>query len=198
MNFLSCCNKTMIIGLTTISLSLINGISLTETLFGEDTEMALPSPLVAQAVPLETKEPRYTPPTDRQTPQDDFPQVRFAPPPAIINEGLNGTYDLKWKVHGWLHQGRLEVEGNFGNLILNVKGPNGKRIYAEEKMTIVPNENGYTLYGNTPTYPGSKEKNPDYEADIFKVESNDNGDWTMRYCLDLNNCSQQVKMTKSD
>lgn len=46
-------------------------------------------------------------------------KVAFAEPmrqrsvaPPVINEGMNGTWDVQWKVNGWLHRGRLT--GNNG------------------------------------------------------------------------------------
>ncbi|MDJ0555553.1 MAG: hypothetical protein QNJ68_14135 [Microcoleaceae cyanobacterium MO_207.B10] len=54
-------------------------------------------------------------------------KVTFAEPipqrsviPDVINEGMNGTWNLRWKVNGWLHKGRLKMDGNFGTMIVNV------------------------------------------------------------------------------
>ncbi len=108
--------------------------------------------------------------------------------PDVINEGMNGTWNLRWKVNGWLHRGRLRMDGNFGTMVVNVTGPNGRRVYAEQQISMVPNRNGYILQGSRPTYPGSNAINRDYQADSFYVESGDDGSWKMKNCSDYYGC----------
>ncbi len=131
-------------------------------------------------------------------------KVAFAEPirprsvtPGVINEGMNGTWNLRWKVNGWLHRGRLRMDGNFGTMIVNVTGPNGRRVYAEQKMSMIPNRNGYILQGSRPTYPGSNARNRNYQPDNFYVESGYRGSWKMRNCSDYHGCIP-VRMTRID
>ena len=129
-------------------------------------------------------------------------KIAFAEPirqrsvtPGVINEGMNGTWNLRWKVNGWLHKGRLKMDGNFGTMIVNVTGPNGRRIYAQQQMNMVPNANGYILKGSRPTYPGSNARNRNYQPDTFQVESDYRGNWKMRNCSDYHGCLP-VRMKK--
>ncbi|MEM1169952.1 MAG: hypothetical protein AAGJ08_12950 [Cyanobacteria bacterium P01_H01_bin.35] len=130
-------------------------------------------------------------------------KVGFAQPtqksvnPDVINEGINGTWNLQWKVNGWLHRGRLRMDGNFGTMIVNVTGPNGRRVYAEQQMNIVPDRNGYILQGSRPTYPGSDAINRNYQPDSFYIESDYYGSWKMRNCSDYHGCIP-VRMTRID
>ncbi len=117
--------------------------------------------------------------------------------PDAINTGMNGTWNLQWKVNGWLHRGRLRMDGNFGTMVVNVTGPNGRRVYAEQQMNMVPNRNGYILQGSRPTYPGSNAINRDYQPDSFYVESDYRGSWKMRNCSDYHGCIP-VRMTRID
>ncbi len=117
--------------------------------------------------------------------------------PDVINEGMNGTWNLQWKVNGWLHRGRLRMDGNFGTMIVNVTGPNGRRVYAEQQINMVPNRNGYILQGSKPTYPGTDAINRNYQPDSFYVESGYRGNWRMRNCSDYHGCIP-VRMTRID
>ncbi|NET40522.1 hypothetical protein [Okeania sp. SIO2B3] len=129
-------------------------------------------------------------------------KVAFAEPrqsksvsPGLMNEGMNGVWNLQWRVNGWLHRGRLRMDGNFGTMIVNVTGPNGRKVYAEQQMNMVPDTNGYTLQGSRPTYPGSNKINPDYKPDNFYVEWDNYGNLEMRNCTDYHDCIP-VKITK--
>ncbi|NES69227.1 MAG: hypothetical protein F6K24_30350 [Okeania sp. SIO2D1] len=131
-------------------------------------------------------------------------KVAFAEPiqqksvsPDVINEGMNGVWNLQWRVNGWLHRGRLRMDGNFGTMIVNVTGPNGRKVYAEQQMNMVPDANGYTLQGSRPTYPGSNAINRAYQPDTFYVESGHRGNWQMRNCSDYSGCIP-VTMTRID
>ncbi len=117
--------------------------------------------------------------------------------PGVINEGMNGTWNLRWRVNGWLHRGRLRMKGNFGTMIVNVTGPNGRRVHAEQQMNMVPNRNGYTLQGSRPTYPGSHRINRDYKPDSFYVKSSYRDSWKMRNCSDYSGCVP-VRMRRID
>ncbi|MDY7003667.1 MAG: hypothetical protein SWX82_06810 [Cyanobacteriota bacterium] len=129
-------------------------------------------------------------------------KVAFAEPiqqrsvsPGPINEGMNGVWNLQWRVNGWLHRGRLRMDGNFGTMIVNVTGPNGRKVYAEQQMNMVPDTNGYTLQGSKPTYPGSNQINPDYQPDTFYVKSDGNIGWRMENCSNYHGCIP-VNITK--
>ncbi|MGK7919398.1 MAG: hypothetical protein AB4080_05255 [Trichodesmium sp.] len=125
------------------------------------------------------------------------PNKGYSVSPDVINEGMNGTWNLQWKVNGWLHKGRLKMDGNFGTMIVNVTGPNGRKVYAEQQMNMVPDRNGYILQGSRPTYPGSYAINPNYQPDSFYVESGHRGSWKMRNCSDYHGCIP-VRMTRID
>ncbi|MGD1806803.1 hypothetical protein ACP6PL_15365 [Dapis sp. BLCC M126] len=116
------------------------------------------------------------------------PKVEYMIVPSVINEGMNGTWNLQWKANGWLYKSRLKMDGNFGTMLVNVTGPNGRRVYAEQQMNMHPERNGYTLQGNRPTYPGSDAINRDYQADTFYVELGDDGRWRMKNCSDYSGC----------
>ena len=115
--------------------------------------------------------------------------------PDVINQGMNGTWNLQWKVNGWLHKGNLKMDGNFGTMIVNVTGPNGKKVYAQQKINMVPNRNGYILKGSRPTYPGTNARNPNYQPDTFQVKSDYRGNWQMKNCSDYHGCLP-VRMRK--
>ncbi|NET26206.1 hypothetical protein [Okeania sp. SIO1I7] len=115
--------------------------------------------------------------------------------PDTINTGMNGTWNLDWKVNGWLHRGRLTINGNFGTIIVNATPPNGQTVHAKQEISIVPDQNGYTLQGSTPTYPGSNQINPKYQPDTFYVKSDGNGGWRMENCSNYHGCIR-VNMTK--
>ncbi|NES67337.1 MAG: hypothetical protein F6K24_19900 [Okeania sp. SIO2D1] len=117
--------------------------------------------------------------------------------PDVINEGMNGIWNLQWRVNGWLHRGHLTMNGNFGTMIVNVTGPNGRRVYAQQQMNMVPSASGYTMQGSTPTYPGSNARNYAYQSDTFYVESGLYGDWEMKNCSDYSGCIP-VTMTRID
>ncbi len=117
--------------------------------------------------------------------------------PDVIDEGMNGTWDLRWKVSGWLHEARLKMDGNSGTMIVSASGPNGKTVRAEQQMTMVLNQEGYILKGRNPTYPGTDQRNDNYQPDTFFVESNRRGDWEMENCSNSSNCAP-VKMTIID
>ncbi len=100
---------------------------------------------------------------------------------SVINKGMNGTWDLEWKVNGWLYKGRLKMDGNLGTIVVDVTGPNGRRVHAEQQMNMHPERNGYILQGNNPI-------NRDYQADTFYVELGHNGGWSMKNCSDDSGC----------
>ncbi|NES06802.1 MAG: hypothetical protein F6K22_30690 [Okeania sp. SIO2F4] len=124
-------------------------------------------------------------------------QVKFQAlvSPRLINKGMNGRWNLQWKVNGWLYKGRLKMDGNLGTMVVNVTGPNGRRVDAEQRMNMHPERNGYTLQGNRPTYPGRNAINLDYQADSFHVELDDSGNWSMKNCSDDSGCIP-VKVTQ--
>ncbi len=128
-----------------------------------------------------------------------FAQVKVEPliTRSVINEGMNGTWNLQWKANGWLYKSRLKMDGNFGTMLVNVTGPNGRRVYAEQQMNMHPERNGYTLQGNRPTYPGSDAINRDYQADTFYIELGDDGSWRMKNCSDYSGCIP-VRVTQID
>ncbi len=115
-----------------------------------------------------------------------FAQVKVEPLIAhsVINEGMNGTWNLQWEVNGLLYKGRLKMNGNFGTMVVNVTRPNGRRVYVEQQINMYRQRNGYTLQGNRPTYPGRDAINRHYQPDNFYVELDDSGHLKMKNCSD--------------
>lgn len=94
------------------------------------------------------------------------PSIRSVNP----NVALDGNWDLRWRVSGINHQGRLSMNGNFGTMRVNARMPNGNLIAAEQRMTLTPTQNGFILRGSRPTYPGSRRPVPNYNADTFRIQ----------------------------
>ncbi|NEP84114.1 MAG: hypothetical protein F6K39_41950 [Okeania sp. SIO3B3] len=122
-------------------------------------------------------------------------QHNYSVSPNAINAGMNGTWNLEWTVNGWLHRGRLRIDGNFGTIIVNATPPNGQTVHAKQEISIFPDPNGYIIEGSIPTYPGSNQINPNYQRDTFYVKSDGNGGWRMKNCSNYHGCIP-VKMTK--
>ncbi len=87
------------------------------------------------------------------------------------NVALDGNWLLEWSVSGIYHRARLSMDGNFGTMIVDARMPNGNLIAAEERIILTPTENGLILRASTPTYPGSSQPVPNYNADTFRIQS---------------------------
>jgi len=124
-----------------------------------------------------------------------FAQSGYSVSPPAINQGMTGTWNLKWRVNGWLHRGRLTIKDNFGSLIVNATAPNGRTVHAEQKIALKPVADGYILEGSKPTYPGSNMENPNYAGDTFYVQSDGGIGWIMQNCSNYHGCLP-VNMTQ--